>query len=159
MWNLFKVNNEETRTTSLTLFWCLCCKLSKDLTHFSGASLIDIEQVNAGWVIDVLEKRFWETPKNCCENIHDGAIFQTGEPINCNFAKLRTLTYFMLLVLFYTPWKHQKISNFLIFSENIEDISRNNLIVNSNVILYVFLEDFPVQWFCKISSIHCFCWL
>ena len=25
MWNLFKVNNKDSRTTSLTFFWCLYC--------------------------------------------------------------------------------------------------------------------------------------
>ena len=33
---------------------------------------------------------------------------------------LYNLTYFIPLVSFYTPWKHQKTSGFLIFSGDIE---------------------------------------
>ena len=46
--NLFKVNNKDTRTTSL--FWCLYCLLWKDFSHCSGVSIVDFEQVSDGWV-------------------------------------------------------------------------------------------------------------
>ena len=37
MWNLFKVYNKDTRTTTTTFFWCLYCQLWTDFTHFSGS--------------------------------------------------------------------------------------------------------------------------
>ena len=37
-----------------------------------------------------------------------------------NLAKLMSLTHFKLMFHFYTPWKHQKTSCFLRFSEGIE---------------------------------------
>ena len=35
---------------SMTLIWCLYCWLTTDLTHSSGISIGDFEQVNAGSV-------------------------------------------------------------------------------------------------------------
>ena len=40
---MFKVNNNNTRTTSMTYF-----------TSFSSVSFIDFEQVNVSWVITVI---------------------------------------------------------------------------------------------------------
>ena len=48
MWNLFKVNNKDSRTTSLTSFYCLYCWT--DFIHCSGVSGVDFKQVNTGWV-------------------------------------------------------------------------------------------------------------
>ena len=58
MWNL-KVNNKDTRTTSLTSLWCLYIDFEQNLhiilvfpllAFCSGISIIDFEQVNAGWI-------------------------------------------------------------------------------------------------------------
>ena len=49
VWNLFRVNNRDIRTTSITSFWCLY-ELWADLIHCSGVSIVDLEQVNAVWV-------------------------------------------------------------------------------------------------------------
>ena len=52
---MLKVDNKNTRTTSLTLFWCF---YSKIWTYFtpSNVSLVDIEQVNVSWVDPVDSK-------------------------------------------------------------------------------------------------------
>ena len=50
VWNMFKVNNKDTRTTSLKSFWCLYCQLWTNFTHCSGVSIADFEKVNLGWV-------------------------------------------------------------------------------------------------------------
>ena len=50
MQNLFKVNNEDTRMTSLTSIWCCYFWLWTDFTHCSGVSIVDFEQVHADWV-------------------------------------------------------------------------------------------------------------
>ena len=50
MQNLFKVNNEDTRMTSLTSVWCCYFWLWTDFTHCSGVSIVDFEQVHADWV-------------------------------------------------------------------------------------------------------------
>ena len=49
MWNLFKVNYRDTRTASLTSFWCLYCKLWTYFTPFSSVSNVDFEQANVCW--------------------------------------------------------------------------------------------------------------
>ena len=55
------------------------------------------------------------------------------------------LTCFAQLVLFYTPWKHQKTSSFLMFVEgNIKRSSWNELIRNTAWIVSVF-RDFLVR--------------
>ena len=49
VWNMFKVNNKETRTMSMTSFWFLYCLLWIYFTHCSSVSIVDFEQVNVGW--------------------------------------------------------------------------------------------------------------
>ena len=45
MWNLFKINNKNTRTTSGRSFWCLYCWFWKYFTGRSGVFIIAFEQV------------------------------------------------------------------------------------------------------------------
>ena len=46
--NMFKVNNKNTRTTSLTSFWCFHLKLWIYFTPFN-ISIVNSEQVNISW--------------------------------------------------------------------------------------------------------------
>ena len=46
---MFKVNNTDTRKTPLAPFWCLYCELWTDFTRCSSVSIVNFEQVNAGW--------------------------------------------------------------------------------------------------------------
>ena len=47
---MFKVNNEDFRVTSLTLFWgFFYCEVCTDFKHFSIVLIIDFEQVNNSW--------------------------------------------------------------------------------------------------------------
>ena len=46
---MFRVNNKDTRTTSLASFWCLCCLLWTYFTPCSSVSIVNFEQVNADW--------------------------------------------------------------------------------------------------------------
>ena len=46
---MFKVNNKNNRTTSLTLLWCFYCQLWSYFTPFSSVSIADFEQVNVSW--------------------------------------------------------------------------------------------------------------
>ena len=47
---MFKVNNEDFRVTSLTLFWgFFYCEVCTDFKHFSIVPIIDFEQVNNSW--------------------------------------------------------------------------------------------------------------
>ena len=48
---MFKVNNKNTRTKSMTSFWCFYCHLRTYFTSFSSVSDFDIEQVNVRWVV------------------------------------------------------------------------------------------------------------
>ena len=47
VWNMFKVNNEDT-TTPMASFWCLCCWLWSSFTPFLNVSIINFEQANVG---------------------------------------------------------------------------------------------------------------
>ena len=49
MYHIFKVNNKETRTTSMTSFWCIYCELWTYFTPFSSVFTVDVEQVNVYW--------------------------------------------------------------------------------------------------------------
>ena len=50
MFNMFKVNNKDTGTTLLSSFWCLYCQLGTYFTPFFSVSIVNFDQVNAGWV-------------------------------------------------------------------------------------------------------------
>ena len=43
MWNMFKVNNKNIRTTSVTSFWCFFCWLLTYFTPFPSVSINDLE--------------------------------------------------------------------------------------------------------------------
>ena len=65
MWSLFIVDNKDTKTTSLTSFWCLYCQLWNDFTHCSGASIVELEQVNVcGVTLTVTALHFFFELKN-----------------------------------------------------------------------------------------------
>ena len=46
---MFKVNNKDTKTKSLTSFWFLYCYLWTYFAHCSSVSIVNIEHVTAGW--------------------------------------------------------------------------------------------------------------
>ena len=47
---MFKVNNEDFRVMSLTLFWGgFYCEVCTDFKHVSIVPIIDFEQVNNSW--------------------------------------------------------------------------------------------------------------
>ena len=50
LWNRFKFNNNDTRTTSVTSFWCRYCWLWTNFTHCSDVFIVDFELVNASKV-------------------------------------------------------------------------------------------------------------
>ena len=49
MWNTFKVNNKDTRTMSLTPYWCPYCQLWTCSTPFSSDSIADFEHTFVCW--------------------------------------------------------------------------------------------------------------
>ena len=59
VWDLFKVYNKHSRTTSIS-FWCLYCYLWTNFTYCSGISIVGFEQADAGW-IHVLTKSVFST--------------------------------------------------------------------------------------------------
>ena len=52
VWNMFKVNDKDIRTTSMSSFWCLHYLLWTYFTPFTCVSTIEFEQVNNSWVHD-----------------------------------------------------------------------------------------------------------
>ena len=78
MWNLSKINNEETRMTSVTSFWCHYCQLWPDLTHNSSVSIVDLEQVNVSWDANYVQQ--WRH-----QDIVNWLFFMTSRPtLNTN---------------------------------------------------------------------------
>ena len=71
MWKLLKVNTKDTRTTSLTSFWCLHYKFWTDVTHCSGVSILDFEQVRSACkaMLGSLRYSFTGVPQNCSSQI------------------------------------------------------------------------------------------
>ena len=47
---MFKFNSKDAITTPLASFWCLHCYLQTYFTTCSSVSIVNFEQVNAGWV-------------------------------------------------------------------------------------------------------------
>ena len=50
MWNMFKVNDKDTRTTPMPSFWCLYRSLWIYFTPCSSVSIFNFEQVIVDWV-------------------------------------------------------------------------------------------------------------
>ena len=48
MWNMFKVNNKNTKTTSLTSSWCFIGNF-EHISHLFSVSIADSEHVNVSW--------------------------------------------------------------------------------------------------------------
>ena len=46
---MFKVSNKDTTTTPMASFWYLYCWLWTYFIPFSSVSIVNFEQVNAGW--------------------------------------------------------------------------------------------------------------
>ena len=46
VWNMYKVNNKNTRTISIGLFSCLFFWLRKYFKPFASVSIVDFEQLN-----------------------------------------------------------------------------------------------------------------
>ena len=65
VWNMFKVNNKNTRTS----FWCFYCWLWTYFTPFSSVSIVDFEQANVNWVKKSQYKKpahyFWSIRIRC----------------------------------------------------------------------------------------------
>ena len=50
VWNMFKVNNKDTKTTSVMSLKCFYCQLWTYITPLSIVSIAKFEQVNVNWV-------------------------------------------------------------------------------------------------------------
>ena len=67
---LSKVNNKDTRMTSMTSFRYLYCELWTDITHCFGAFIVDFEQVSSSWVnVTTNQKIISKFRKNIRKNI------------------------------------------------------------------------------------------
>ena len=64
VWNMFRVNNEDTRMTSLNSLWCLYCYFRK---YFPILTLTLNKQIPAGykWSSDLYQWMFLEKHPNC----------------------------------------------------------------------------------------------
>ena len=48
---MFEVNNKDTRTTSMMLFWCFYCQLLTYFTSFPKIFIVNFELINVCWAI------------------------------------------------------------------------------------------------------------
>ena len=46
---MVKVNNKDTKTASMTLFWCIYCWLWSNFTLFFSVSTVDFEETHVCW--------------------------------------------------------------------------------------------------------------
>ena len=115
---MFKVNNKDSRMTSMTSFWCLYCWLRTYFTPCSSVSISNFEHVIAGWDWPVLELMF------ICQRSLDSSliIFQATSswiPVHEILKENTFLTHFLPLISFNTPWNIRKPVP-LMFSGGIE---------------------------------------
>ena len=67
---MFKDYNKDTRTISMTSFWCLYCWLWTYFTSFSSVSIIDLERVNVCWSNNaVFTLKTFQIERNFCQLI------------------------------------------------------------------------------------------
>ena len=64
VWNMFKGNNKNIRTTSMMSFWCFYWKLWTYFTPFSSVSIVEFEQVNVNWEVsyndrNTIHPKYW----------------------------------------------------------------------------------------------------
>ena len=52
---MFKNNNEDNRTKSMTSFSCLYCQLWTHFTSFTSASIVNFEQVGVDWATSFID--------------------------------------------------------------------------------------------------------
>ena len=74
---MFKVNNKDTKTTPMASFWCLYRLLWTYFTSYSSVSIVNFEQVNAGWgvfsgIFQKEVKYFTSTFFCCCCDLRVG---------------------------------------------------------------------------------------
>ena len=53
-----QINNKNTKTMSLTSFWCFYCKLWTYFSSFSSACIVNFEQVNVSWEVEQVNGPF-----------------------------------------------------------------------------------------------------
>ena len=61
VWNLFKVDNKNTSTTSDVVLMSILLTLRVDFTHYSNVFIVDFKQVNTGWEGSTTE---WKLEQN-----------------------------------------------------------------------------------------------
>ena len=62
---MFKVNNKNTRTTLLKLFWCFYCQLWIYFTCPSSVFIVELEKVNDSYQPDLLIIKESKTEISC----------------------------------------------------------------------------------------------
>ena len=82
VWNMLQVSNKDTRTTSMTLFWCLYCELWTYFTSFSSVSIFDFETCNC-W----LAYWFWSHLEHYAA-LYSNAFIYSFEHKSTSWAKL-----------------------------------------------------------------------
>ena len=116
MWNMFKVNKNQSGVSGEVVF--LLFILTQSFALFSSVFHADFKQVIISWVLGL----FLRSVENCYRGSRVCRIFQ-----------IFLLTHFLPMFPFCTPWKHHWIKGFLVFSGGIKwKLVRNGLKLSLN---------------------------
>ena len=122
---MFKVNNKNTGTTSLTPFWCFYCKLWTYFIPFSSVSSVDFEQVNVNWVITRLPRTIWPIfssfPIFCCYFTRLMARQISCQSMRIRYEKLEKKD---ILFLFQNSWTRKYYETTMNFCWHLEALRK-----------------------------------
>ena len=98
---MFKANNKDTTTPSMTSFWCLFCQLWTYWTSFSGISILDFYQIDF----------CLESPKQACEDLSVSCRILTFCEASLHLVNNRKQN----LLLLFTIWSHDQYFSYSFF--------------------------------------------
>ena len=107
MYNMFKVNNKNARTTSMTSFWCFHCLLWTYITLFSIFLLLILKKKILGWKDEILTIRTITYSKSTHILIINNKFCRFKKGILRNFTKFagRHLCLSLFLILKKRLWR------------------------------------------------------
>ena len=97
VWNLFKVKNEDTRATSMTLFWYIY-KLWTIFNYCSSVSIADFKRVNAGCIRSTTDLSKFLILYNTLRKLQQVSTFTKASMLKAPLNKK--------LQSFYSWWRH-----------------------------------------------------
>ena len=85
---MFKVNNKDTRTTSVESFWYFCSKLWTYFTLFSSVSIVELDKANVSLVFFLTKTHLIKVQNSRAKNNFEISNFQMIFPKIAPITKL-----------------------------------------------------------------------